>query len=393
MARPVPRRRSAPDEVPTADRYSRRSVAAEEEPEVERRPSRTRGELPAAPARRRGRTPEPEPEKEPAPRGRRSRRSEPTPAEVLDELGIDDVELLQEMTDEDLVTLAGKLGVATEDADGDMDVDDFFDELAEKATEVLEGEPEPEPAPRGRRGRAAEPEEETPARGRRARRSESEEEKPASRGRRSRAAAEDDEDEAPARTARKGFKGFQKTREATSNFDDFRLTDEEVLVKFLEDEPYATYAEHGLYRELNDGQRVWICLRPDEACPICDTGHNPRAIALWNVVVIPAEGEPQLKSLKAGPALEKILEAKSSLKTGPLSKEYYSMSQLAGKNDGPVVYNVELVRERDVKEDWQEEPFTAAEVKAFKKNMPDETSVKYPSRKQLREIAEKLSDD
>lgn len=368
MARPVPRRRGASDDdAPSADKYTGRRgrAAADDEPEEERRPRRGRGELPDS---------------------RKAKKEEPpvdlpTSKRAVSRLSDDDFDALAEFFDLD------------------VDSDDIEDELWD-AIESYEPEPdeEPEPPRRGR-GRRAEPddEDEPPARGRgrgRAAKDDDEDEKPArGRGRGRSRDDEDDEDDTPRRTAARGFQGYKRTREATSSFaDDFKLTDEEVLVKFLEDEPFAAYGEHGLFQELRDGQRVWPCLAPEEDCPICDTGHAARAVALWNIVVIPEEGKPQIKVLKAGPKLEKLIEKKAALKTGPMSKEYYSLSQTAGKNDGPVEYTVEVVRERDLEEDWKEKPFTDDELEAFESKMFDNTFVKFPSVKDMKAVARKLRD-
>lgn len=383
MARPVPRRRSE-REAPDAAQYTSRRARAQakdDEPEgdeEDRRPrrSRGRGELPQrGSSSRRGRAQEPEDDGFP-----QSKRE------------------VAKLSDEDWDALVDEL---------ELDADEATEDSVWEAIEE-------------RRAGADEPDDEPPARGRRSRRSaepDDDDEKPArGRGRRSRRDADDDEDEKPARgrgrgrgrsrggddddeeepsqfKASRGFQGFKKTREAVGGFDDdFKLTEDEVLVKFLEPEPFATYGEHGLYNELKDGQRVWTCLKPHDACPICDAGHKPRPVALWNIIVIPEEGRPELKVLKAGPKLEKLLEKKAALKTGPLDKEYYSLSQTEGKNNGPVEYAVEVVRERDLGE-WETEPFTDDELDDWFDKAHDEDFVKYPSRKQAREIASKLLDD
>lgn len=368
MARPVPRRRSERD-APDAGEYTSRRRGRSEEPAddedtTERRPrrGRARGELPT--------------------RGRRSApdaTQEGTPIPTSRE----EVDSLDDEAWDDLVHHF------------DLDADEADEAALWKAIQATQ-EPDEEPAPRrGRRGRSepADEPDEAP-RGRRGRRAAADEDdEPPARGRRGRRSKDDDEDEAPQRTARRGFEAFKETRKAIGGFDDdFKLSEDEVLVKFLEDEPFAVYGEHGLYKELKEGQRVWNCLAPDDDCPIDATGHRPRAVGLWNIVVIPEEGEPQLKVLKAGPKLNGILEKKNGLKTGPLSKEYYSLSQTAGKNDGPVEYMVELVRERDLKAEWQTEPLTDEELEEFEEQMHDETFVKYPTKAQLKEIARKLRD-
>jgi hypothetical protein len=213
------------------------------------------------------------------------------------------------------------------------------------------------------------------------------------RGRGRGAPAQAPEEPSEKLVARKGFEGYKLTRAATSSFaDDFKLTTEEVLVKFLQDEPFATYGEHGLYRQLNDGQRVWNCVKEFGLdCPICDRGHKCRAVALWNVVVTGGDGVPQSQILKAGPALEKILEAKGAARTGPLSQHYYSMAQSdPNDNDGPVQYFVELVREGDVATEWKFLPFTEDELTEFEPDMKDENYVEFPTMRQLTDVARKM---
>lgn len=399
MPRPVARRRGRED-APDAEQYtSRRGRSTEDDGDGDddRRPrrGRERGELPS--------------------RGRRAASKPDIPT----------IKELEKFTDDELVDFAKAYDIPTEDADGDLDGETLFNDIADKIEAGdLEQAPEDEPPARSRRGRGSDDEEdkprgrgrsreaedEEPSRGRRGRSDEPEDEPPArgrGRGRsrddedeaprgRGRGRGRDDEDDKPRRTARSGFEGFKKTRAETSSFaDDFKLTDEEVLVKFLDDEPFATYAEHGLFQELKQGQRVWTCLAPEEECAICNTGHEARAVALWNIVVMPEEGAPKIKVLKAGPKLEGIIEKKAALKTGPMSKEYYSLSQTEGKNNGPVEYAVEVIRERDLKEEWKEEPFTNKELDAFDEKKYDVSFVKYPSISDVKEIARKLrnSDD
>jgi hypothetical protein len=77
-----------------------------------------------------------------------------------------------------------------------------------------------------------------------------------------------------------------------------------------------------------------------------------------------------------------------------MSKEYYSLSQTPGKNDGPPIISVEVVRERDLTDPdgWDTEPLTKAELSAFRKEMKDETDVKFPSKAELKAVARKLRD-
>lgn len=379
MARPVTRRRSE-REAPDADKYTSRRARAQaqdddNDTEEDRRPRRSRG---------RGELPQ---------RGGSSRRARAQEEPKDDGFPTSKREVAK-LSDEDWEALCDEL---------ELDVDEATEDSVWEAIEERRSDDgddaDDEPPTRGRRSRrGGDDEDEKPSRTRRSRsRDDDDEDEDRGSRRRGRGRSRDDDDEEEDEGSdfkpAKGFQGFKKTREAVGGFDDdFKLTDDEVLVKFLEPEPFATYGEHGLYKELSDGQRVWTCLKPHADCPICDTGHKPRPVALWNIVVIPEEGRPELKVLKAGPKLEKILEKKASLKTGPLDKEYYSLSQTEGKNDGPVEYAVELVRERDLGE-WEADPFTDDELDDWLEKAHDADFVKYPSRKQAREIARKLLDD
>lgn len=381
MPRPVPRRRSE-REAPDADQYTSRRARAQAQDNdddgdaEERRPrrSRGRGELPQRGGGRRAAARDDEPKDDGFPTSKRA---------------------LAKLSDEDWDALVDELELDPDEATEDS----VWEAIEERRTD---GGGDDEPPARGRRSRRAsrdDDEDDKPARGRSRRSSRSDDDEDEDRGSRRRGrgrSRDDDDDDDDEETTRfkpaSGFQGFKKTREAVGGFDDdFKLTEDEVLVKFLEPEPFATYGEHGLYKELKDGQRVWTCLKPHDDCPICDTGHKPRPVALWNIVVIPEEGKPELKVLKAGPKLEKILEKKAALKTGPMDKEYYSLSQSEAKNDGPVEYSVEVVRERDLGE-WDADPFTDDELDDWLEKAHDADFVKYPSRKQAREIARALLD-
>lgn len=368
MARPVARRRSEAD-APDADKYAGRGRrdAADDEDRRPRR-GRERGELPG--------------------RGRRESKPEP-PIDLPESL-----REVKKLDDDDFGALADFF-----ELDKNADEDDLW-EAVEKFTEAADDEP-----PARGRGRRDEADDEPPRRGR-GRSRDDEEDKPRGRGRsrddeddaprggRGRGRSRDDEeDDGPRRVARSGFAGYKQTRAETSSFaDDFKLDDTETLVKFLDDEPFAAYGEHALFQELREGQRVWPCLQPEDDCPICDTGHEARAVALWNIVVMPEEGKPQVKVLKAGPKLEKIIEKKAALRTGPMSKEYYSLSQTPGKNDGPVEYAVEVIRERDLEEEWKEDPFSDDELAVFDEKKYDAKFVKFPKKSEAKDVARKLRD-
>ena len=212
---------------------------------------------------------------------------------------------------------------------------------------------------------------------------------------------DDEEEDTPAPRAKNGLSGFAKYRKLREEHSDFptrlKLTDDYVIVKFLDDEPFAAWGQHWV------GNRSWTCLEDD--CPLCGrTGENPRAMGAFNVVVItPGDrrGEAQsavLQVLEAGPVLMGVLDKKAAAKTGPLTREYYAVQQSGEKGaDGKrkkTNFEVTPVKERDLDVDWGIAPLTDPELESFEGRAYDEaTYVRRTPRKELRELARSLTAD
>ena len=257
---------------------------------------------------------------------------------------------------------------------------------------------EEEERPRGRRARRSrdedDDEDEEPRRRRRPARDEDEDEdddeeeeerprrssrgksKPKGRARRSRDEDEDeDEDDEPAPRRKKstqsaGWGGYKKTKEKTSNFTNkWKVTPgDEVLVKFLADEPFGSYAIHW-FEELGKGQKKgWMCLEPiEDRCPACDIGDRPKGKALFSIVAFDDDGNPSVEVLEAGTWLADQLENLAASKNGPLSKHYWALSATGGGKKGPVNYSLSVVKERDEEEwdEWGFNPLSEDELEEF----------------------------
>jgi hypothetical protein len=239
-------------------------------------------------------------------------------------------------------------------------------------------------------------EDDKPARGRGRGRVHAEEEKPArGRGRSSRAADEDDEDEKPSRPqVRKGWAGLSKVKSESSDFaEELKLeTDNEVLIHFLDFEPFATWSQHWVERQ---GKKSWECI--GEGCPLCDmVGDRPSALAAFNVVLLPEDGDPEVKMWvvrsKVATQLENLSKAP---KSSPLNRAdlYFGVTRSGGGKKGPATTSIVPVKERDLAEDWQTTPLTDEELDGLEAKCYDESEIRYPSKQALRDIAEELLDD
>jgi hypothetical protein len=163
--------------------------------------------------------------------------------------------------------------------------------------------------------------------------------------------AEDSEDAMPkvGTTVQQGWDAFDSlVQENTSEFPtDFKFSDEPQLVKFLEDQPFASYEQHWIERP--KGKKSFVCI--GDACPLCDVlGDKPRGKFSFNVLVL--SGDIQgVQILTAPPSLARqIKKAHDDERKGPLSKEFWEISRLG---TGPTTqYTLNFVRGRDLAEEW-----------------------------------------
>ena len=262
---------------------------------------------------------------------------------------------------------------------------------------------EEEERPKRRRRSSQDDEDDEPRRRRRPRdedEDEEEEEKP--RRRKSRSRDDEDEDDEP-RARRKspntgGWGGYKKTKEKTSNFaSKWKVSPgEEVLVKFLDDEPFGSYALHW-FDELGKGvKKGWMCLESvEEACPACAVGDRPKGKALFRVVVFDPEKDPRVEVLEAGTWLADQLENLAESRNGPLSKHYWSISATGGGKKGPVNYSLSVVKEQDEDEweDWELEPLDEDELDELEEvTFALEDVEQVPKKKEFKQLVDSLDD-
>ena len=164
--------------------------------------------------------------------------------------------------------------------------------------------------------------------------------------------SEDTEDAMPkvGTTVQQGWDAFDSlVQENTSDFPtDFKFSESPQLVKFLEDQPFASYEQHWIERP--KGKKSFVCI--GEACPLCDVlGDKPRGKYAFNVLVLSGESQG-VQIMTAPPSLARqIKKAHDDERKGPLSKEFWEVSRLGS---GPTTqYTLNFVRGRDLAEEWK----------------------------------------
>lgn len=203
---------------------------------------------------------------------------------------------------------------------------------------------------------------------------------------------EDDEDEAPRQrpTAKKGWDGYDSLKGSDGQYPEFKPGKEEVLIKILDDAPFATYRQHWIERP---GKKSWTCIEED--CPLCDRlGDKPRKMALFNVYNI---DDDAVQVWVAGPSVAGILKKRATNdKTKPINRDdlYWTVTSEKPKGGGAYKYTIDPVKARDLSEDFGMDPISEEDLADIEAGCFDDDVVIYPLPKTLRDIAsEQLDED
>lgn len=256
---------------------------------------------------------------------------------------------------------------------------------------------EPEERPSRRRAVARDEEEERPSR-RRPRGSESDgDDRP-----RFRKASDRDRDEKPAKgrserpegVVGKGMSAYKA--ESAKRASGFRTLDvpeggrKRKLIKFLQAEPIASFYQHWVL-QANGKRRPYTCL--GDTCPLCGVGDRPKPCLLWNVVDLD-DGLVKVWQMSKDPAKkveERYDEAAEDGRKLDDPNYYYAVSKKKGDNSF-ISYKVDVVKERDVEEDFKLEPLDEDELDDLLEEAYDDSIVYIPSVRDLQAVAEDLED-
>lgn len=223
-----------------------------------------------------------------------------------------------------------------------------------------------------------------------ARRRYDDDEQPAVRRRSDDAPMQDDDDEKPvARVIKRGWGAAERIKDADSPFAQrLKITEEPQVIKFLEDEPYASYRQHWVERQ---GQKSFTCISDidERGCPLCDIGNRPSTRFAFNVALI-TDGDPVVKSYEVGPrVIDQLKNFHTDALQGPLTKHYWAVSR-TGKGASSAT-NHQMIKERDLSDDWRVEALSEGDLKAIRKGCYTPEIIQIPKRKDLAAIADEES--
>lgn len=189
------------------------------------------------------------------------------------------------------------------------------------------------------------------------------------------------------RVIKRGWGNVDQTKSADSPYAQrLKVEDKPIIVKFIEDEPYTSYRQHWVERA---GQKSFTCIADmhPKGCPLCDAGHRPAARFAFNVILLSPDGDSVVRSYEVGPrVIDSLKNFHQDPRQGPLSKHYWALSR-SGK--GPTSQtNHQMVRERDLEEEWDIKPLSEDAIDTLRGQAYDESIVPIPNRKTLLDIAQ-----
>lgn len=207
------------------------------------------------------------------------------------------------------------------------------------------------------------------------------------------ASSRDDDDERPAKARRVikgGWGAAERMKEADSPFAQrLKITEDPIIIKFLEDEPYASYRQHWVERQ---GQKSFTCISDiDEAgCPLCEIGNRPATRFSFNVALLARGEEPVVKSYDCGPrVIDQLKNFHTDPIQGPLTKNYWAVSR-TGKGTTSAT-NHQMVKARDLSDDWRVEALDDREIEALSRSCYTADIISIPKRKELLSVADEES--
>lgn len=185
------------------------------------------------------------------------------------------------------------------------------------------------------------------------------------------------------RIIRSGWEGVSAVKDADSPYATrLRIEDEPIIIKFLSDEPYASWRQHWVERQ---GQKSFVCISEFDECPLCDAGNRPSIRIAFNVVLLASDGNHALRSYEVGPrVIDQLKNFHNDPRTGPLSKHFWAVSK-TGKGATSATAH-QLVRDRDL-EEWGINSFTDADQSYWSEKAYTADIIQIPNRSDLLSIA------
>ena len=189
--------------------------------------------------------------------------------------------------------------------------------------------------------------------------------------------ADDDSDLSVA----KGWGGYQRTKaSAPSKWSKlYKVPDEEQLIMFLEDDPYASFLQHWCAWVPKGHKMSYICSQND--CPLDDVD-TPTARVRFNILDLGGD-VPQLWTYECGMTITDTLD--KFARGESLSGRYFAISMVGDKTKRTQIRPVKV---RDLEEDWDFKALTEAEIAKFDSKLWDASSLETSTRQELQEVAD-----
>lgn len=186
---------------------------------------------------------------------------------------------------------------------------------------------------------------------------------------------------------RSGWDGVSAVKDADSLYATrLRVTEEPIVIKFISDEPYASWRQHWVERQ---GQKSFVCISEFDQCPLCDSGNRPSIRIAFNVVLLASDGNHGLRSYEVGPrVIDQLKNFHNDPRSGPLSKHYWAVSKTGKGATSATAHQV--VRERDLTEEWGVNPLTEDDLKFWNEKAYDADIIQIPTRSDLLNIVNEL---
>lgn len=193
--------------------------------------------------------------------------------------------------------------------------------------------------------------------------------------------ADDDTDLAVA----KGWEGYRRTKaNAPSKWTKlYKVPDEEALILFLEDGPYASFLQHWCDWVPKGQKQSYICLQDD--CPL-DEVDTPTARIRFNILDLRGD-TPVHTTYECGQTITDTLS--DYAKDKGLAGQYFGIRMVGEKTKRT---QIRPVKARDLEEDWDMQPLTKDQIAKFDTKLWDDSSLERNTRKELQEVADMVTE-
>lgn len=185
----------------------------------------------------------------------------------------------------------------------------------------------------------------------------------------------------------KGWGGYKRTKaNAPSQWTKlYKVTDDEAIIMFLEDGPYASFLMHWCDWVAKGQKMSYVCLQDD--CPLDDVDPKPQARVRFNI--LDCSGDTPLHvTYECGVTVTDALEKYS--RDEPIGGRYFAVQMQGKKNNRRTA--IRPIKVRDLKEDWDFAPLSEDEVAKFDSKLWDESALEVSTRDELRAVADAFNE-